>query len=141
MALEAILSGAAGSVIPCPSSNAVITLDFGDIAVASATTTAANGEAEVSGNTVTFMVSDLEASLTEFTVLLDSCTERAGAAAVVTVLYTDEEGNVPDLSVVSGVVVDSGMCDDPHLVGLSGQRIDWSGVDGGWYALLSGKGI
>ena len=25
---------------------------------------------------------------------------------------------------------------DPHMRGLSGQRIDWSGVDGGWYSLI-----
>ncbi|CAM9845479.1 unnamed protein product, partial [Ectocarpus fasciculatus] len=26
-------------------------------------------------------------------------------------------------------------CGDPHMQGLRGQRIDWSGVDGGWYSL------
>ena len=25
---------------------------------------------------------------------------------------------------------------DPHMQGLRGQRIDWSGVDGGWYSLV-----
>eukprot|EP00752_Nemacystus_decipiens_P017069 g15286.t1 len=25
---------------------------------------------------------------------------------------------------------------DPHMRGLNGQRIDWSGVDGGWYSLV-----
>ena len=28
------------------------------------------------------------------------------------------------------------MCDDPHMKGLRGQKIDWSGIDGGWYNLL-----
>ena len=28
------------------------------------------------------------------------------------------------------------MCDDPHMKGLRGQKIDWSGVDGGWYAMI-----
>eukprot|EP00903_Cladosiphon_okamuranus_P022268 g20475.t1 len=28
------------------------------------------------------------------------------------------------------------VCDDPHMYGLRGQRIDWSGVDGGWYSLI-----
>ena len=29
------------------------------------------------------------------------------------------------------------MCDDPHMQGLRGQTIDWSGVDGGWYCLVT----
>ena len=28
------------------------------------------------------------------------------------------------------------MCYDPHLQGLRGQHIEWTGVDGGWYALV-----
>jgi len=27
-------------------------------------------------------------------------------------------------------------CGEPHMQGLLGQRIDWSGVDGGWYSLI-----
>ncbi|CAM9929053.1 unnamed protein product, partial [Ectocarpus sp. 12 AP-2014] len=27
-------------------------------------------------------------------------------------------------------------CGDPHMAGLRGQKIDWSGVDGGWYSLV-----
>ncbi|CAM9292956.1 unnamed protein product [Ectocarpus sp. 8 AP-2014] len=27
-------------------------------------------------------------------------------------------------------------CGDPHMAGLLGQRINWSGVDGGWYSLI-----
>ena len=29
------------------------------------------------------------------------------------------------------------MCDDPHMKGLRGQKIDWSGIDGGWYKMLT----
>ena len=29
------------------------------------------------------------------------------------------------------------MCDDPHMQGLRGQTIDWSGADGGWYCLVT----
>ena len=29
------------------------------------------------------------------------------------------------------------MCDDPHMQGLRGQAIHWSGVDGGWYCLVT----
>ena len=28
------------------------------------------------------------------------------------------------------------MCDDPHMKGLRGQTIDWSGIDGGWYNMV-----
>lgn len=28
------------------------------------------------------------------------------------------------------------VCDDPHMKGLRGQSVDWSGVDGGWYSLV-----
>lgn len=28
------------------------------------------------------------------------------------------------------------MCDDPHMKGIRGQRINWSGIDGAWYSLL-----
>ena len=28
------------------------------------------------------------------------------------------------------------MCFDPHLQGLRGQHIEWTGLDGGWYALV-----
>ena len=28
------------------------------------------------------------------------------------------------------------MCDDPHMKGLRGQKIDWSGIDGGWYNMV-----
>lgn len=28
------------------------------------------------------------------------------------------------------------ICDDPHMQGLRGQRIEWSGVDGSWYCLI-----
>lgn len=31
--------------------------------------------------------------------------------------------------------------DDPHMTGLRGQKIDWSGVDGGWYCLVKEDGI
>lgn len=33
------------------------------------------------------------------------------------------------------------MCDDPHMQGLLGQAIDWSGEDGGWYCLVSDESI
>ena len=32
------------------------------------------------------------------------------------------------------------MCDDPHMKGLRGQKIDWSGIDGGWYNMVKDGG-
>ncbi|CAN0326012.1 unnamed protein product, partial [Ectocarpus fasciculatus] len=32
--------------------------------------------------------------------------------------------------------VGSSICDDPHMRGLRGQRINWFGVDGGWYSFV-----
>ena len=29
------------------------------------------------------------------------------------------------------------MCGDPHMQGLRGQQIDWSGIDNSWYCMVS----
>ena len=29
------------------------------------------------------------------------------------------------------------LCDDPHMQGIRGQKIDWSGVDGSWYCMVT----
>lgn len=62
--------------------------------------------AEVSGNTVTFQVDDLEANPTEFTALLDICSIADGSTdsggtpnAVISITYSDDQSNTPDLSV------------------------------------------
>ncbi|CBN74763.1 imm upregulated 3 [Ectocarpus siliculosus] len=39
-------------------------------------------------------------------------------------MYVDDDDNADD------------MWGDPHMRGLRGQRINWSGVDGGWYSLV-----
>lgn len=39
-------------------------------------------------------------------------------------------------STVVGFQPGPGVRDDPHMVGLKGQKIDWAGVDGAWYALI-----
>ena len=28
------------------------------------------------------------------------------------------------------------VCDDSHMKGPRGQKIDWSGIDGGWYTMV-----
>lgn len=33
------------------------------------------------------------------------------------------------------------LCDDPHMTGLSGQSLEWSGDDGGWYSLIRGEEV
>lgn len=54
----------------------------------------------------------------------------------------DPAGNGIDFGVIQQSRFNNGFCDptiwnDPHLTGLRGQRFDWSGRDGGWYAFLS----
>eukprot|EP00752_Nemacystus_decipiens_P007470 g6673.t1 len=48
------------------------------------------------------------------------------------VVTIDEASNVPCVTCTPGDV----LCDDPHMRGMRGQKIDWSGVDGGWYSLI-----
>ncbi|CAM9823855.1 unnamed protein product [Ectocarpus fasciculatus] len=34
-------------------------------------------------------------------------------------------------------IVDTGACGDPHMTGFRGQKFDFTGKDGGWYAVIS----
>eukprot|EP00752_Nemacystus_decipiens_P011582 g10286.t1 len=43
----------------------------------------------------------------------------------------------PDRSRFNAGFCDPSIWNDPHVSGLRGQRFDWSGEDGGWYAFLS----
>ena len=46
------------------------------------------------------------------------------------------------MNVTNAVCPDgSDMCDDPHMRGLRGQKIDWSGVDGAWYNMIKDEGV
>lgn len=54
----------------------------------------------------------------------------------------DPEGPGIDFGVPQQSTFNNGFCnpsifDDPHVAGLRGQRYDWAGEDGGWYAFLS----
>ena len=43
----------------------------------------------------------------------------------------------PNFNTLAAVCPDGAdMCDDPHMKGLRGQKIDWSGIDGGWYNMV-----
>lgn len=44
---------------------------------------------------------------------------------------------MPRQSVFNNGFCDPSIFDDPHVHGLRGQRYDWFGEDGGWYAFLS----
>ncbi|CAM9544860.1 unnamed protein product, partial [Laminaria digitata] len=44
---------------------------------------------------------------------------------------------IPTQSTFNNGFCDPSIFDDPHVTGLRGQRYDWSGEDGGWYAFLS----
>lgn len=67
----------------------------------------------ISGNTVIFSAADLESTPTEFDVLLDVCNEVPGGSVVVNADYTDDQGNTPDLSSLTGLVVGNDLCEAP----------------------------
>lgn len=61
----------------------------------------------INRDTVTFNVDDLEAMPTDFAIILDLCDAEVGDAVVLSVNYTDDQGNDPDLSALTDVVVAS----------------------------------
>ncbi|CAN0285148.1 unnamed protein product [Ascophyllum nodosum] len=70
------------------------------------------------------------------TAFFDFCLDAAGETDITsgsdmddTVLIVDIDPNVCPCGV--------DVCFDPHLQGLRGQHIEWTGVDGGWYALVN----
>ena len=88
-------------------------------------------------------------ALTQFTddsdinIVSNTCDVRCQNAGECGDLNTSLE---PSGGILFGTPVQStfnnGFCnpsifDDPHVTGLRGQRFDWSGEDGGWYAFLS----
>eukprot|EP00904_Undaria_pinnatifida_P002780 jgi/Undpi1/12502/HiC_scaffold_5.g02173.m1 len=105
-ALENILSSSGGTVIDCPSTGASVTIEFG-VPIDS------TASGSFSGSTVTFSASDLESTPTDFDVLLDVCGEVPGGSIVVSATYTDDQGNDPDLSALTGLVVGTDFCEAP----------------------------
>ena len=105
-ALESILSSGGGTTIACPSTGAMVTIDFSvPVACAPAGT--------VSGRTVIFSAPDLEANATVFDAFLDLCSEAPGAGVIVSANYTDDQGNTPDLSLLIGLMVGNDSCIPP----------------------------
>ena len=105
-ALESILSSQGGTIIPCPSTGAMVTIEFSvPVACAPAGT--------VSERTVTFSAPDLEANATAFDVILDLCSVAPGAGIIESANYTDDQGNTPDLSLLIGLMVGNDACIPP----------------------------
>lgn len=104
-ALEGIISTSAGS-IPCAATGATISLDFtAAAAVVEASVPDGSGTAVISsdGGIVTFELSGtLEATPTAFSVVLEFCNALPGEEIVASVVYSDDEGNEPDLSALDG---------------------------------------
>ena len=103
-ALDGILSSIGDIVIPCPSTGATL-----NIALSVPSISTASGF--ISGSTVTFCAADLESTPTELDVVLDVCGEVPGGSVVVSADYTDDQGNTPDLSLLTSLVVGSDVCD------------------------------
>ena len=93
-------------MIDCPSTGASVTIEFG-VPIDS------TASGSFSGSTVTFSASDLESTPTDFDVLLDVCGEVPGGSIVVSATYTDDQGNDPDLSALTGLVVGTDVCEAP----------------------------
>ncbi|CAM9935251.1 unnamed protein product [Scytosiphon promiscuus] len=102
-ALEGIISTSEGSV-PCAATGATMSLGF-NAAVAEASVGDGSGTAIVSddGSSVTFELSGtLEATPTEFSVVLEFCEEAPGNVVVRFGTYYDDQGNLPSLSELVG---------------------------------------
>lgn len=65
------------------------------------TSVASPTDAAISGSTVTFPVADLEDSPEVFSVVVDTCALSDGTVVVSSATYTDNDGNTPDLSVLT----------------------------------------
>lgn len=105
-ALEKILSSGKGLVIPCESTGATITIEFG-VPVGP---TYPKSLSTTTGRTVTYSVGDLEATPTDFDVMLDVCNEAPGSSIILSVDYKDDQRNKPDLSRLKGMVVGNDLC-------------------------------
>lgn len=82
----------------CPSAGVSVDVEFN----APVTSVLSPAGATLFGTTVSFPVDDLEASPTNFAVMLDTCNVDAGTAIVSSVTYADSQGNTPDMSVLQG---------------------------------------
>ena len=101
--MASILSSNGGTFIPCPSTGATVTIEF-SVPVDS------TASGSISGNTVIFSATALESTPTEFDVLRYVCNEVPGGSVVVTADNTDDQGNSPDLSILTGLVVGNDFC-------------------------------
>lgn len=96
------------STVSCPATNVILTVDYGATVVSTS-----SSDATISGDTVTFTVTDLEDNPTEFEVVLDTCGVAEPVDPVVSITYSDDQGNSPDftalLDITSDVICPSGM--------------------------------
>lgn len=92
--------------VSCESTNAIIAVEF-ELPIESV----AYPGAEISNNTVTFQVEDLESNPTKFGAVLDVCSIANGTMnAVSSITYSDDQNNTPDLSIAQEAG-DLGGCD------------------------------
>ncbi|CAM9935183.1 unnamed protein product [Scytosiphon promiscuus] len=145
-ALEGIISNSAGSV-PCAATGAIISLVF-NAAVAGASVGDGSGTATISadGSTVIFELSGtLEATPTDFSVVLDVCEGAPGDEVVSVVTYTDDEGNMPDLSALEGNYATVPTCREWVGGGFLVVRVGEGGEGGGvhevWPLVAGGSGV
>lgn len=90
------------STIPCPATNVTLIVEYG-LTVVNTTVSGAT----ISGDTVTFILDDLENNPTEFEVELDTCGVPEPIVPIVSIMYTDGEGNIPDFNNILDMADDS----------------------------------
>lgn len=99
--VDEILDSVGTSTIPCPATNATVVVEYGASVV-----TTDFPDATISGDTITFFVDNLEGNTTEFEVVLDTCGVDEPVDPVVSIIYSDDQGNSPDFTVVLDITSD-----------------------------------
>ncbi|CAM9945666.1 unnamed protein product [Ascophyllum nodosum] len=103
-AVVSVILGVVGtSTVACPATNAVLIVEYG----ATVDSVVSDPDATLSNNIVAFFVSDLEDNPTTFTVILDTCGATEPVDPVVSITYSDNQGNSPDFTELLDITSDS----------------------------------
>ena len=93
--VDEILESDGISTIPCPATSVTLIVEYGPTVVS----TSVSG-ATISGDTVTFTLNHLEDNPSEIEVELDTCGVPEPVVPIVSIMYADDEGSIPDFNPV-----------------------------------------
>ena len=91
------------STVSCLATNVTLIVEYG----ATVDSVVSDPDATLSDNIVTFFVSDLEDNPTNFTVMLDTCGATEPVDPIVSIAYSDDQGNSPDFTELLDITSDS----------------------------------